>query len=195
MMAIGERVPRTVLTYEHYLELPNDGRRYEIIEGELYVSPAPTTKHQNVSISLASRLFEHVRRGRLGRVLTAPCDVVLDQPSVVQPDILYVSRERRNIITGPNIQGAPDLVVEIISPSSTKTDRETKRDLYAKHGVRHYWLAEPFEEWVRAYELGADGFYELVAEAHGSQHFSAPPFPDLAIPLAELWDDIGDDEE
>jgi Uma2 family endonuclease len=193
-MAIGERVPRTVLTYEHYLELPNDGRRYEIIEGELYVSPAPTTRHQYVSMSLSARLFGHVRHRRLGRVLTAPCDVVLEQPSVVQPDILFVSRERRQIITGPNIQGAPDLVVEIISPSSTKTDQETKRDLYAKHGVPHYWVVEPMEEWVRAYELGPDGLYELVAEGHRDEQFSAPPFPDLVIPLGELWDDLGEDD-
>jgi Uma2 family endonuclease len=82
---------------------------------------------------------------------------------------------------------------EIISPSSTRRDQETKRDLYARYKVPYYWLAHPIEEWVRAYELGADGAYELVAEGHGREAFSAPPFPDLTIQLAELWDDLGDD--
>lgn len=187
-MAIGERVPRTVLTYEHYLELPNDGRRYEIIEGELYVSPAPTFKHQRVTTRLTSALDLHTRQNRLGEVVTAATDVALANSSIVQPDILYISLARRSIITEPNVQGAPDLVVEVISPPSTKTDKETKRDLYAKFGVPHYWVVEPTEEWVRAYDLGADGFYELVAEAHGRDVFSAPPFPDLTIQLADLWD-------
>src|SRR5690349_19786126 len=171
-MVARTRIPRTMLTYEHYLELPNDGRRYEIIEGELYVSPAPTTKHQRATTNLTTTLNVHTRSGRLGEVFTAPTDVVLANTSIVQPDILYISRERRAIITEPNIQGAPDLVVEVISPSSTKTDQETKRDLYAKYGVLHYWVVEPTEEWVRAYDLGADGIYELVAEAQGSDDFA-----------------------
>jgi Uma2 family endonuclease len=187
-MVARTRVERTVLTYEHYLELPNDGRRYEIIEGELYVSPAPTFKHQRVTTRLTSTLDVHTRVRHLGEVVTAPCDVYLAHTSIVQPDILYISRERSSIITEANVQGAPDLVVEVISPSSTKTDKETKRDLYAKFGVHYYWVVEPMEEWIRAYELGADGFYELVAEAFGKDAFATPPFADLPIQLADLWD-------
>jgi Uma2 family endonuclease len=191
-MAIGTRVARTALTYAHYLELPNDGRRYEIIRGKLYVSPAPTTKHQRVTGRLTFVLTGHTFDRRLGEVFTAPTDVVLADTSIVQPDLLYVSRLRREIITGPNIQGPPDLVVEVISPSSTKTDQETKRDLYADFGVPHYWVVHPVEEWIKAYQLGADGVYALVAEAHGDETFSASPFPDLVIRLADLWDDLSE---
>jgi len=178
---------RVVLTYEHYLELPNDGKRYEIIEGELYVSPAPSTKHQRVSFNLTLVLGGHVKAYGLGEVFTAPCDVLLAITSIVQPDLLFVSRERLSIITDPNIQGAPDLVVEIISPPSTKTDQDTKRMLYEQYRVQNYWIFEPLERWARAYALGADGSYELVAEAQGDATFSAPPFQDLVIRLSDIW--------
>lgn len=191
-MVIRTRVPRTMLTYEHYLELPNDGRRYEIIRGELYVAPAPSFKHQRVTTRLTTALDTHTRSRRLGEVVTAPCDLVLADSSIVQPDILYISCARSSIIGEANVQGPPDLVVEVVSPSSTRTDQETKRDLYADFGVRYYWVVEPTEEWARAYELGADGFYELVAAAHDDESFSAPPFPDLVIQVADLWDPIAD---
>ena len=187
------RVEGTHLTYDDFLKLPDDGKRYEIIDGELYVSPAPNIRHQNVSIVLSSRLFGHVKEGRRGRVFAAPTDVYLADDAIVEPDILFISRARLNIITAQHVRGAPDLVVEIISPSSTRTDQETKRDLYARYGVKHYWLAHPLEEWVRAYELGEDGAYELIAEGHKDDAFSAPPFPDLTIQLGELWDDFSDE--
>jgi len=192
-MAIGERVERAVLTYEHYLELPNDGRRYEIIDGELYVSAAPSIRHQRASVMLTTALSVHARTNRLGEVFAAPTDVLLANTSIVQPDILYVSRARRGIITPANIQGAPDLVVEIISPASTRTDKETKRDLYARYGVAAYWLLDPIEEWMQGYQLGDDGLYVLTATARGAETFAAPPFPDLTIQLAALWDDLGDE--
>ena len=115
--------------------------------------------------------------------------MLLADPSVVQPDLLFIKRDRLHILTEPNVKGAPDLVVEVISPSSTKTDQEIKRALYAKYGVPHYWMFEPVEQWVRAFELGSDGAYELVAEASGDMLFSAPPFSDLTIPLTRLWGD------
>ena len=183
------RLKRSGLTYQDYLQFPDDGQRYEIIEGELYVSPAPNIRHQTVSMNLSTVLNVHVRAGGLGKVLAAPTDLKFADPSIVQPDILYIRQAARGIITTQNIQGAPDLVVEIISPSSTRTDLEIKRDLYARYGVRNYWVAHPQEEWLRAYELGADGQYELVAEGQGDMLFSAPPFTDLTIRLAELWED------
>jgi Uma2 family endonuclease len=183
------KVPRAVLNWEHYLELPNDGKRYEIIDGELYVSPAPSEKHQRVATTLTAILVVHNVAHRIGAVYAAPFDVRLAWSDIVQPDLLFVSRQRANVITSARIDGAPDLVVEIISPSSVKTDEDTKRNLYAKYGVKYYWIIEPLEEWIRAYELGADGLYELVAEAHGSETFSAPPFVDLQISLADLWAD------
>lgn len=181
------RLKRSGLTYADYLQLPDDGQRYEIIDGELYVSPSPNTKHQRVSGRLYRALADHTDEHDLGEVFIAPYDLKLGDPSVVQPDILYISWDRHDIVTRLNAQGVPDLVIEVISPSSTRMDLETKRDLYAKYGVLHYWVAHPQDEWLRAYDLGADGQYELVAEGHGDMTFSAPPFPDLAIRLARLW--------
>jgi Uma2 family endonuclease len=180
-------VKRAGLTYQDYLTLPDDGQRYEIIEGELYLSPAPNLKHQWTATQLTAVLVNHVGEHGLGHVYAAPSDVFLAINSIVQPDLLFVSRERLHILTEPNVRGAPDLVVEVISPSSMKTDQETKRALYEKYGVKHYWVFEPSERWVRAFELGADGAYELVAEASDDALFTAPPFPDLTIPLARLW--------
>jgi Uma2 family endonuclease len=178
---------RAMLTYEHYLELPNDGNRYEIIHGELYVSPAPSTKHQRVSFRLSLVVGNHVEAGDLGEVYTAPFDLLLANGAVVQPDLLFVAKDRLGIITDANVQGPPDLVIEIISPSSTKTDQDTKRQLYEEYRVKNYWIFEPLERWVRAYALSADGLYELVAEAQGDETFTAPPFPDLTIRLADVW--------
>src|SRR5262245_51221412 len=137
-MALPSRVHGKHYTYEHFLELPVDGKRYEIIDGQLYVAPAPNIRHQNSSMSLSSQLFVHVRQLRLGRVFAAPTDVYLANDAIVEPDILFVRRARRDIITDQHVRGAPDLVVEIISPSSTRTDQETKRDLYARYKVPYY---------------------------------------------------------
>ncbi len=125
------------------------------------------------------------RRGGIWRLLT----VVLGESSVLLPDLVYVSRERRQIVSDIGIRGAPDLIAEIVSPGSATIDRVLKRNLYATYGVKYYWIIEPLAEWIRAYELGADGLYELVAEAHGNETFSAPPFADLQISLADLWAD------
>lgn len=123
----------------------------------------------------------------LGHVYTVPSDVLLADNSIGQPDLLFVSRERLHILTAPNVKGAPDLVVEVISPSSTRIDQETTRTLDEQYGVRHYWVFEPSERWMRAFELYAFGSYERIAEASDEAPFGSPPFPDLIIPLARLW--------
>ena len=149
-------------------------------------------KHQRTRMGLLLPLAQHVREHSSGTVLGG-CGVALSADTLVVRDILFVSRERREIIGEEYIEGAPDLLAEIISSASTRIDRGLKRALYAKHGVRYFWLAHPIEEWIRAYELGEDGAYELVAEAHKDAAFSAPPFPDLTIRLAELWDEFADE--
>ncbi|MGH7791389.1 MAG: Uma2 family endonuclease, partial [Thermodesulfobacteriota bacterium] len=114
------------LTYEDYLLLPEDGNRYEILDGELNVTPAPTTKHQTISGNLFVILHRYVREQRAGKVFSAPVDVILDYSSIVQPDLIFVSKEREEIITEKNVQGAPDLVIEILSPNTVKIDRLRK---------------------------------------------------------------------
>ncbi len=128
------------LTYEDYCQLPPDGRRYQLVEGELFVTPAPATAHQRVSRNLEFVLIGHVKEHKLGVIYDAPIDVILDNQTVVQPDILFVSRERIELVSDRGIEGAPDLVVEILSPRTQKIDRTTKLRVYARAGVQHIWL-------------------------------------------------------
>ena len=133
--------PIVKFTYEDYLNTPED-KRYELLDGELVMTPAPGELHQSISALLGWRLVQFASENSLGRVYQAPFDVVLSDTDVVQPDLLFVSNERGHIITPANIQGAPDLVVEILSPSTAERDRTFKRTLYAKHGVNEYWMVD-----------------------------------------------------
>ena len=144
-------------TYSDYLLLPEQDRR-ELIDGGFHVVPAPSFKHQNSLANLATVLRGFVTRNRLGAVLWAPFDVVLSEEDVVQPDILYISNERRHIITETNGRGAPDLVIEFLSPSTAERDRQLKLSLYARSGVREYWIADPDEESVQVLELSPEGY-------------------------------------
>jgi Uma2 family endonuclease len=177
----------TGLTYADLRALPDDGNRYEIIDGVLYVSPSPSEVHQRASGGLHEQVAPHVRRGRLGRVYAAPFDVKFADGVVVQPDLVFVRRERLEIVAPDSILGAPDLIVEILSPSTRSADLRVKWDAYARHGVPYYWVVDPLAESVEAYEL-RDGAYAAVASATGRTTFSAPPFEDLQIDLALLWD-------
>ena len=129
-------------TYDDYLRLPDDGKRYQVIEGEVHMVPAPTPYHQNSLIKLLFLLRMFVEEHRLGEVYCAPCDVILSQEDVVQPDIFFISKERGHIITEKNIQGAPDLVIEILSSSTAKLDRALKTKLYEKFRIKEYWLVD-----------------------------------------------------
>ena len=175
---------RVVLTYRDYEALPNDGRRYEIHAGELSVTAAPGSKHQIVSANLFRALDGHVR-GR-GIVFYAPLDVILSDTTVVQPDIMYVATDRLALISGRGIEGAPTLVVEILSPSTTPIDRTTKMQLYARHGVPWYWIVDPDNRVVEVYRL-ADGGYALSRRATGDEPLTAEPLIELVIPLASIW--------
>jgi Uma2 family endonuclease len=147
---------RIKFTYSDYVLLPEQDRR-ELIYGDFYVVPAPNIRHQVIIRNLAPPLHDHVRENGLGEVLWAPVDVVLSEESVVQPDILFVSGARYEIITEANIQGAPDLVVEVLSPSTADRDRRLKLSLYARFGVREYWIVDPEEESIQVLELGPGG--------------------------------------
>ncbi|NOZ55325.1 MAG: Uma2 family endonuclease [Calditrichaeota bacterium] len=131
------------LTLEDYRQLPDDGKRYEILEGELAVTPAPGTKHQRIVGNLFRLLTQFLSKGPAGEVFVAPLDVVLAPHTVVQPDLLFVSEARANIIREDGIYGAPDLVVEVLSPSTAERDRGVKRRLYLHYGVREVWLMDP----------------------------------------------------
>ena len=135
------------LTYQDYADLEGD-ERYELMDGELILAPSPNMDHQEVVTNLGTSLSMFVREHDLGRVYFAPTDVVFSDTDVVQPDILFVSNERQHIRTQANIRGAPYLIVEIMSLSSSSRDWGYKRDLYARHGVGEYWIVDPINHLV-----------------------------------------------
>ncbi len=140
-------------TYDDYLTLPDDGNRYEIIGGELLMSPSPVTIHQRISIKLTTHLNTYVEKNDLGEVFVAPFDVIFSMTDVVQPDILFITKERSQIITEKNIVAAPDLIVEILSEGTEEIDRNKKKELYENQNVKEYWIVEPIKKQVEQYIL------------------------------------------
>lgn len=177
---------RVILTYKDYEALPADGRHYELHEGELSVTPAPSPLHQQVSGNLFVVLRHHVKTHGLGEVLYAPIDCILSDITIVQPDIVYLENARLSAISARGIEGPPTLVVEIVSPSTIQIDRNVKFQLYARHGVPYYWLVDLEVRSVEAYTL-AGGAYQLTARVGGAESVSLPPFPDLELVPASLW--------
>jgi Uma2 family endonuclease len=176
------RIPegKIVLTYEDYVLLPNDRNRYEILEGELSVTPAPSTKHQTASVNLLVLLSQYIKERDLGKLFHAPIDLILESTSVLQPDLLFVSKARQHIITDRAVEGAPDLVIEILSPTTSRTDRVTKAQIYARHSIPAYWIVDPEQEVIEVYLLEVDG-YRLAATLQGESPMFAPPFRELEI--------------
>ena len=143
-------------TYEDYRTAPPD-KRYELLDGDLVMVPAPNLRQQDVQSRLGRRLARFIEEQALGKFFFAPCDVVLSDTDVVQPDLLFVSREREHLLSGgENVRGAPDLVVEILSPATADRDRGYKRALYGRHGVEEYWLVDPAAEtvWIHRHRAG-----------------------------------------
>ncbi len=156
------------MTYEELLELPNDGRRYEIHEGELVVAASPDWRHQDVVSEFAFELKAFVREHVPGRkVYTAPLDVRLAPHNVYQPDVVYISPARRYILreTMP-VEGAPDLVVEVLSPSTRAYDQRQKAAVYARYGVLEFWLLDPDAATIEVYAL-RDGAYQPIPLVEG----------------------------
>lgn len=179
---------RIRLTYEAYVCLPEDGKRYEILDGELAAAPAPAPKHQIVSRNLEWVLHGHARKNAAGNVFNAPIDVILSPDTIVQPDLLFIRAGREAIVTERAIEGAPDLVVEILSRSSARQDRVVKASLYARHGVTHYWLVDPEARTIELYELEGDA-YRLIAKAASQETLRPSLFSGLEIRSARSGPD------
>ncbi len=175
----------TRLTYEDYCLLPNDGKRYEIIDGELFVTPSPRRAHQKIVTNLTYYLVDFVKRRALGEIYTAPFDVVFSRYDVVEPDILYVSKSRSSVLTDKNVQGAPDLAVEVLSETTADVDRTTKLKLYARFGVQEYWIVEPVGPTAEIYRQGKGGF-EHAASLKADDALTSPLFPGFSLPLPKL---------
>lgn len=176
---------RVILNYKDYEALPADGRCYEIHEGELSVTPAPSPLHQQVIRNLSVLLHQHVKTRGLGEVLFSPIDCILSDITIIQPDIVYLEPRRLPAISARGIEGPPTLVVEILSPSTVQIDRGVKFQLYARHGVPYYWIVDPEARSIEAYTLTGEA-YQVTARG-GADPISLPPFPDLELIPASLW--------
>ena len=173
------------LTYQDYVLLPDDGKRYEILDGDLYVTPSPTARHQEVSFNLALAMGQYVKTHGLGKVLASPLDVILADDSIAQPDLLFVSNERLPIVRDW-VHGAPDLVIEILSPGTRDRDRTLKRHLYARHGVRELWLVDPEARSVEIHTL--DPTTESVPRTFADRDILiSDVHPTLRLPLEPIW--------
>lgn len=152
-------------TYEEYARLPQPsearGTRFEVIDGDLYVTPSPSLRHQEIVTDLVTLLNVFVRSNRLGRVLGSPFDVIFAEGDYVEPDIMFVRSGREDILTQRGIEGPPDLLVEVLSPSTAARDLRIKLDRYRLFGVAEYWVVDPDERTVRVWRL-ADGASEPV---------------------------------
>jgi len=173
----------TKLTYEDYVNLPNDGKRYEIIDGELYVNPSPNMKHQRVSKNIFRALDRFVEESNLGEVFYAPSDVVLSEIDVVEPDLFFISAERMEIITKANVKGAPDIVIEVLSDGTRRYDETTKLKRYEHFGVREYWIVDPVDDSVRILRLDGKHFERIVVGGE----IKSPLLPGFSLAVKDVF--------
>lgn len=176
------------LTYDDYCTFPEDGRRHEILDGEHAVTPAPTPRHQRAVRRLGTSLENFVAGRGLGEIFFAPIDVVLSESTVVQPDLLWISPERSHLVGASNLQGAPDLIVEVLSPATRRTDENLKRKLYERFGVREYWVVDLDIEQVKVWHLEGD-FYAgpRILEAERGDVLATALLPGFSLPLRQLF--------
>lgn len=175
---------RRKLGYEDYARIPADGKRHEILDGALYVTPAPTPLHQRLSKRLQRRLEEHFEGRGLGEVFNAAIDMILGEHDIAQPDILLVADPAQ--MSGRGIKGAPVLIVEVLSPSTRAQDRGIKLRRYAALGVTHCWILDPDAESLECLRLEGSG-YRPIAEARAPETLGHPDWPELRIDLGALW--------
>jgi Uma2 family endonuclease len=168
--------PDTRFTYDDFLLFPDDGKRHEIIDGEHYVTPSPNLRHQ-------------VQHPGTGRAFLAPFDVVFSFYDVVEPDLLFVAGDQLDILTPQNVQGAPALVVEILSKGTRKKDEQIKRRLFERANVREYWLVDPELDLIKIYRRLEDGSFPRVAEitSEDEDELTTPLLPAFSLPLTDLF--------
>jgi Uma2 family endonuclease len=177
----------TKFTYDDLKLILPDRNRYEIVDGELFVTPTPRTLHQRIVGNIFAALHQYVRQHRLGEVFVAPYHVVFAPGTVLEPDVLFVSTSRLHYVGEDNLSGSPDLAVEVISESTRRLDREVKLKQYALHGVSEYWMVDPDGDSVEVFRLKAEG-YELAERLGFGDTLTSPLFPGLKLAVASLWE-------
>jgi Uma2 family endonuclease len=175
-------------TYRDLLDTPDDGQRYEILDGELIVSAAPLVKHQWFLYVLSRRFGDHVDRRRLGRIYFAPIDVLFSTGDTVEPDMIFIRKDRLHIVETALVNGPPDALLEVLSPTTRDRDLGRKRALYESEGVPEYWIADPDVPELILYVLGGTGRYERVHPQGGV--LRSRVIPDFEIDLNELYAEV-----
>lgn len=174
-------------TFEDYLKLPDNGMRYEVIEGDLFMSDAPSPKHQEVILRLAIFLFSFVDEHQLGKLYQSPIDVVMaDLATPVQPDLLFIANDRLDIVQEKRIVGVPNLVIEVLSPGTAGVDRNRKFKTYARVGVKEYWLVDPDENILEIYVLRGQA-YALLGTFQKNDTISSEVLAELSLPARHIF--------
>lgn len=181
-MSLGES--KVKLGYEEYCLFPDDGNRHEIIDGWHYMNPAPTPNHQSVSRWLQHFLFTQIELPGLGKVIDAPIDVQLGDHDIVQPDLVIVLNDTESVTTRTRIKGPPNMVVEILSPSTSKNDLALKRSLYEQRGISEYWIIDPDEHTVLQLVLAEGNYCERTNQG---TTISLAILPEVTVPTDQIF--------
>ena len=182
---MGKTAQRTRITCDDFVKLPDDGKRYEVMDGDLIVSPSPVLRHQRIVGRMFRLLADHVETHDLGEVVVSPMDVVFSEDNILQPDVIYLKKGRAQE-PDDRIRCVPDLVVEVLSESASPAELQRKADIYARFGVPHYWTFSPLNETAILYRL-VEAKYERAGLYQGQDTFEAEAFPDLTIDLSKIW--------
>ncbi|ODS53679.1 MAG: hypothetical protein ABS36_13725 [Acidobacteria bacterium SCN 69-37] len=181
--------PGVKLTYDDFLLFPDDGLRHELIDGEHYVTPSPSLRHQRISGNIYTAIRTYLREHPIGEIFYAPLDVVLSNVDVVEPDLLYVARERAGeVLTSMHVRGVPNLVVEIGSKSTSRRDDTIKRRLYERSGVDEYWIVDPATDTIRVFRHADDRFAPAIELRRDAGHtLTTPLLPGFTIELTAIF--------
>jgi Uma2 family endonuclease len=175
----------TKFTHADLLVMPNDGKRREIIEGDLYVTPSPSYSHQRTSARIFTAFVRYLDAHPIGEIAYAPLDVILSDYDVLEPDLLFVLNEHHSVFQDW-VRGAPDLVVEILSPTTKTIDRGPKLKAYSRYGVPEYWIVDPVARAVELYRLTPTG-YQLNRSFSEEESLSSPLLPGFELQVASLF--------
>lgn len=174
------------LTVEDYRMMPEGGPRYQLVEGELFMAPAPNRFHQDISGNIFFLLRRYVETHPIGKLYEAPFDVYLDEFNVHQPDIMFIAKANYAILTDAGAAGAPDFIVEILSPKTAFLDKKAKRKVYARSGVKELWFVDPDTKIVHVYFLQDDPDHPAASYSE-KDTFSSRHFPGLKIRVARIF--------